>query len=548
MLDDPRGWEKQNRHHITTQPRDFHEFFWPEMFPEPHSTKQIEDAIAYALDGPTALLAIDEEQIPATREDAEAVCLRVRCPVLVVAGDHDHCQPHHRGVAFADLTGGEHVTLAGAGHVPMARHPVVFNRLVHDFVSRVAPAAPRRRVWTRPQARGRRALLVTSPIGLGHAWRDLAIARELRRQVPDLEIEWLAQPPVTTVLEACGETIHPASAALAPEAAHIDAEAGGHRLHAFNAIRRLDEIFCANFMVFHDVVAQERFDMWIADEAWEVDHFLHENPELKTAPYAWLTDFVGMLPMASGGEREAFLVADHNAEMLEHIDRHPRVRDVSIFVGDPEDIVPARFGPGLPSIRDWALEHFHFSGYITGFEPGRLTGRETLGYRPDERVCVVTVGGSGAGAPLLRRVIEAYPEAKRLIEDLRMVVVAGPRIDPATLPAPAGVEIHAYVHELYRHLAVCDLAVVQGGLTTGMELTAGRTPFLCFPLRDHFEQNHHVRHRLERYGAGGYLDFDTSPPEVIAAAIATEIGREVTYRPVAADGAERAAALLAKLI
>ncbi len=194
--------------------------------------------------------------------------------------------------------------------------------------------------WQRGVVRSKRALFVSSPIGLGHAWRDVAIADELRRQVPGLAIDWLAQEPVTTVLRQRGETIHPASAALASEVAHIDREAGEHDLHAFQALRRMDEIFCANFMVFHDLVREERFDVWIADEGWEIDYFLHENPELKTAPYAWLTDFVGYLPMPAGGDHEASLTADYNAEMIEHIERHPRVRDRAIFVGDADDIVP----------------------------------------------------------------------------------------------------------------------------------------------------------------------------------------------------------------
>ena len=113
-----------------------------------------------------------------------------------------------------------------------------------------------------------------------------------------------------------------------------------------------------------------------------------------------------------------------------------------------------------------------------------------------------------------------------------MIVVAGPRIDPASLPAADGLEVRAYVHDLYRHFAACDLAVVQGGLTTAMELTANKRPFLCFPLRHHFEQNFHVRHRLERYGAGRYMDYETDGPEEIADAIAAEIGRDVRYRDV----------------
>jgi UDP:flavonoid glycosyltransferase YjiC (YdhE family) len=145
-------------------------------------------------------------------------------------------------------------------------------------------------------------------------------------------------------------------------------------------------------------------------------------------------------------------------------------------------------------------------------------------------------------------VIEAFPRAKRLVPELRMIVVAGPRIDPATLPSPEGLEVRAYVHNLYRDLAACDLAVVQGGLTTAMELTANRRPFLYFPLRHHFEQNFHVRHRLERYRAGRRMDFELDGPEEIAAAIAEEIGRDVDYAAVELDGAANAAASIAELL
>jgi UDP-N-acetylglucosamine:LPS N-acetylglucosamine transferase len=145
----------------------------------------------------------------------------------------------------------------------------------------------------------------------------------------------------------------------------------------------------------------------------------------------------------------------------------------------------------------------------------------------------------------------AFPQAKERVPELRMIVVAGPRIDPESLGGRApidGLEVVPYVHNLYRHLAACDLAVVQGGLTTSMELTANKRPFLYFPLRHHFEQNFHVRHRLERYRAGRRMDYDDSPPEQIAEAIAQEIGREVDYRPVETDGAARAAERIARLI
>ncbi len=279
---------------------------------------------------------------------------------------------------------------------------------------------------------------------------------------------------------------------------------------------------------------------------------MHENPREKRTPFVWLTDFVGFLPMGDGGERERFLTADHNADMVDHVAEHPEVRDLALFVGNPEDIVHERLGPELPMIRDWTERNFEFTGYVTGFDPvglgERAALRAKLGYGEDERVCIVTVGGSGVGADLLRRVIAAFPHAKERVPALRMIVVAGPRIAPESLPDTEGLEVVPYVHNLYRHLAACDLAVVQGGLTTAMELTAQRRPFLYFPLRHHFEQNFHVHHRLERYRAGRRMDYDDAAPEQIGSAIATEMGAEVDYLAVEADGAERAARRIAQLL
>jgi predicted glycosyltransferase len=485
-----------------------------------------------------------------------ALLAAVECPCLVIQGTHDVIVGPDAGPRLAQALGSRArlVELAGSGHSPHARDPVKINLLISQFLEALKPgpgATPKR--WNRGRSRPKRALYISSPIGLGHARRDYAIADELRKLHPDLEIDWLAQHPVTMFLAAKGERIHPASRELASESGHIEGECADHDLHCFQAWRRMDEILLANFMVFHDIVDECPYDLWIGDEAWELDYYLHENPEQKRAAYAWLTDFVGWLPMPDGGHREAALTADYNAEMIAHIARYPRVRDRAIFVGAPDDIVPDLFGPGLPAIRAWTEAHYDFSGdYITGFGPSELTDREAiraeLGYAAEDKVCIVTVGGSSVGTQLLRRVIDSYPEAHRAVPGLRMVVVAGPRIDPRLLPAHDGVETHAYVHDLYRHLAVCDLAVVQGGLTTTMELVASSRPFLYFPLGHHFEQTFHVPYRLARYRAGRRMDYATATPEVIGSAIASEIGKSVAYRPIDPEAVSRVAGQIAEML
>jgi pimeloyl-ACP methyl ester carboxylesterase len=565
--DPAEHWAKFNPGYWMEHHEDFLWFWAGVCFNEPYSTKTREDVVRWGLDTTPEVLVAEGMGWWATQPDEqtlEAWCERVSSPVRVIHGDKDAVSPLAVGERLAELTGGELLVVEGGGHVPLAREPVQVNLALRDLVERHRPSRGARRTWTRGRDRAKRVLYLSSPIGLGHARRDMAIARELRGQRPDVEIDWLTQHPVTAALEAAGERVHPASEWLVNESSHIEGKAAEHDLHCFQALRDMDEILVGNFHVFHDVVSEGHYDLVVGDESWDVDHFLHENPELKRFPFAWFTDFVGVLPMSDGSKgagtagpfgppgRELHVAADFNAEMIEHVERFPYIRDRALFVGNPNDIVPERFGEGLPLIREWTEANYAFPGYVTGFDPipddDREALRAELGYRPDERVCIVTVGGSGVGGALLAQVVAAQEHARRLVPELRTVVVTGPRIDPASVSPAPGLEVHGYVPGLYRHLAVCDIAVVQGGLTTTMELTANRRPFLYFPLRHHFEQNIHVRHRLDRYGAGRCMDYGAETPESIAHAIADEIGRKVDYLPVETDGAARAAALLAELL
>ena len=547
-------WNKFNKEYWLANYPDFAEHFLRHMQSEPHSTRQIEEGIGWARDtsGDVLVKTVEARTIPPRFDVSEAMYRKIQCPVLVIHGEDDQIQHCARAKAVAEIVGAELVTIPGGGHNPLGRIPAKINTLIVDFLDRRLAIAASGRPSKRATIKAKRALYLSSPIGLGHGRRDIAIARELRKLHPDLEVDWLAQDPVTRLLESSGERVHPLSARLASETRHIELESGEHYLPCFQALRRMDEVLIANFMIFQDAVEQGGYDLVIADEAWDIDHHWHEHPELKKASLAWFTDFVGYVPMPSGGKHEAFLTTDYNAEMIEHVERHPGVRDRAIFVGGLEDVAPLSFGADLPGMRDWVPRHFDFAGYIIGEHPetfgSRAELRESLGYRPDQRVCIVTVGGSGVGAHLIRRMLQSYPMMRAKLPELHMIVVAGPRIDLPSLNAPEGVEVRAFVPNLDRHLAACDLALVQGGLTTCMELTAAGTPFLYFPLQNHFEQNFHVAHRLERYGAGRRMEFATSTPDMIAEAAVAALRGPTGFKPVEAGGAARAARMLAELL
>jgi predicted glycosyltransferase len=522
------------------------DWFFSTVFTEPHSTKPFEDGVRYGW-------ASTGEVVNWARNgwvgnDVRELARQVKCPTLVIHGDGDKRVPYAKGEEIRDLVrGAQLLTVAGGGHITAARDPVLFNRALREFVARPMRTA----IWTRAMSRKRRALFISSPIGLGHVQRDLAIARELRKLQPDLEIDWFTVDPAARYLQQEGERLHPITARLANESKHFEGVAGEHDLHAFFALRTMDEVMVANFMTFADLMDEQHYDLVIGDESWEVDYYYHENPELKRQPFVFLTDFVGCLPVA-GSEREAFLCADRNADDIEHVERFPYVRDAAIFVGNPEDVTDDPFGPGLPRIREWTDRNFAYAGYALPFDPKDFADtertRRKLGYKPEEKIAIAAVGGTGVGKPLLDKIAQAFPRMKREVPELRLILVAGPRLSPDHFPRMQGLEVKPYVHNLFEHLACCDLALVQGGLSTTMELVATRRPFLSFPLQRHFEQCVHVRRRLANYGADRSVSYAGLTPDALAQQALEAMHAPVRYKPVETDGAARAARQIAQVL
>jgi len=143
---------------------------------------------------------------------------------------------------------------------------------------------------------------------------------------------------------------------------------------------------------------------------------------------------------------------------------------------------------------------------------------------------------------------EAFSLIAPRVPDARMVLVTGPRLAADDLPRGPRIDVRAFVPHLFRHHAAAHLAVVQGGLTTTMELAALGTPFFYFPLRNHFEQRFHVARRLDRLGAGVRMDYDHTSVEELGAAILDHLGKPAPQRDVPAGGTERAARAIAQLI
>lgn len=349
------GWAKFNADYWRTDYEDFLRFFFSQVWTEPHSERLIDVCVANGLQTTPETLTDTVGGNPMSAEEAIDLIRRTRCPWLVVHGDGDELQPLARAERLAEETKGSFVTLAGAGHCSGNRDPVRFNMLVRDFTEELLGWRARRWTWTRARSRSRRVIMV--PADPGTVTRDLEIAAALRHRYAALRVEWLAPEPAASLLLQRGETVHSASTHLPRSPERVD--------DAFALWRTSDEIHFLTFMILHDIAAEEPVDLVVADGAWGIDHHLHENPELKRFPYAWLTDAIGWIPEPDADDRRRFLMADANAEMLEQVERYPRIRDRALFLGEASDLPDAHFGSELPLVRAWVARHFRFTGQMT---------------------------------------------------------------------------------------------------------------------------------------------------------------------------------------
>lgn len=389
-----------------------------------------------------------------------------------------------------------------------------------------------------------RVLYVSGSFGLGHVTRDLAIAREIRRLCPDAEIRWLAASPASDVLTAAGEKLVPEHAEYRSETELADMAGASGQLSITKYAFRAGAAYMHNARVIGRAATQGGFDLIVGDETYEVPiaelsgiHVLHG------IPYVMVYDSWG-LEVTSGSMSERLGAWVLNLSMMQFWRVTGRGRNAAVFIGELEDVPDRRYGFLLPNRRRHIADHLEFVGYVLPFDvdgvPAREVLRRKLGYG-DERLVICTIGGLSIGRPLLELCGRAFPLAAARIPGLRMVLVAGPRVDPNSLDAPEGVERRGMVPELWRHLAACDLAVVQAGGTTTLELEALRVPFLYFPIEHQSEQEVTVAGRLARHRAGVRMRLSGTTPENLADAIVANLGAKVSYASIPASGARRIA-------
>ncbi len=396
---------------------------------------------------------------------------------------------------------------------------------------------------------GPRVLYVSSSIGLGHVSRDLAIARELRRLQPDIEVLWVAASPASDVLREAGETMLPEAERWrgASRIAERCVRNGG--LDLVHYVYRSLPAWTANALLFREIVVRHAVDIAVGDEAYEVDIPLIMRVLRLPVPFVMIFDFVATDAMTT---KPADRVGAWLLNALWSLDGgvYGGGRHSAVFIGEPDDIPSRRFGWLLPNRRQHALSYYDIVGHAVAFRPAdyadRATWRRRLGYGCGPLV-VCAVGGTSVGRELLELCAAAAPVLRGYLPDVRLVLVCGPRLPTESVRAPEGVTVLGYVPRLYEHFACCDVAVVLCGGSSTTELAALGTPFIYVPVEGHFEQEL-IAARLARYGIGRHVSLRSATPELFAQAIRQEMGHAATGRSMSLQGAPATARHILKTL
>ena len=396
----------------------------------------------------------------------------------------------------------------------------------------------------------KKLLFISGSLGLGHVGRDLEIAKMLRKSNPDVQISWLADSPATNVLKQAGEKLLPEAELLTHGNKELDNAAKNHGANLTRWVMNMRKDWSKNAKIVIELIRREKFDLVIGDETYDLLIELFQEPSLKQFPFIIIFDFLGM-DRVTNSPIDALITYLTNRMWSKALTHEPPLCDKCIFVGEIEDIQDKKFGFLLPNRRVLAKKYMDFVGYILTFNPkdymNQAKVREALGYGKAP-LAICSIGGTSAGKELVDLSMKAVPIIQKEIPDFEMMMVLGPEVPIESVKAVKGVTVVGYLPELFKHLAAADLAVVTGGGTVTLELTALQKPFLYFPLENHFEQEIAVASRCERHKAGIRMSYSQTTPETLAREVVNSIGRKVQYASVPTDGAQKAAKLISQFL
>jgi len=289
-------------------------------------------------------------------------------------------------------------------------------------------------------------MFFTSPIGLGHATRDIAIADKLG--IPKSELLFVSGEGAPALIEKSG---YRCLDLYRPEKFSVD---NGQLQHSFRWLMAYYSYYKKCKEIAGRVIAENPGPV-ISDEDFASIAIAEEAGR----KHVLVTD---ILETHFTKGAASLVEKKMNRAMREMMDRC----DCVIIPDVGEDRGNLRYVG--PIVREVSAD------------------RETLRRRFNlaRKTIVVSVGGTDAGRYLIEKTIEAYRKLKGRL-DADLLVVPGPSLK---LPDSPDYRNLGFVENLHELVYAADLVISLAGRSTMDESMAYGTPGIFIPIKGHFEQ------------------------------------------------------------
>lgn len=291
------------------------------------------------------------------------------------------------------------------------------------------------------------ALFFTSPVGLGHATRDAAVAcGRLEGRV-----KFVTGGAAARFMRGAGL---PVLDAYAPPRLPVE---DGELRHPLRWLLRYYRYYRECRGIAAEVIGRESPDVVVSDE----DFASLAVAQGRGIPSVLITDVLETRFCRGAG---SLVERRMNGAMRGMISRCDAV------------VVPER-GPDEGNVR-------RTGPIVRGTGSSREDLRRRLGF--GGRTILITAGGTGAGSFLIEAALRAAREAG---EGCDVVVAAGPSIGGEF----AGARNLGFVRDLHEVIYASDLVISLAGKSTIDEANAYGTPGIFIPIKGHFEQEDNAR-------------------------------------------------------
>jgi UDP-N-acetylglucosamine--N-acetylmuramyl-(pentapeptide) pyrophosphoryl-undecaprenol N-acetylglucosamine transferase len=298
----------------------------------------------------------------------------------------------------------------------------------------------------------------TSPLGLGHASRDIAIAEKLVKLGKGKEsIHFVTGKFASKLFSNKG---YLASDHYKPREFSIQS---GELHHSFNWLLRYFWYYrkCRN----------------IAEKTIKVHNKAHDGGSLIVSD----EDFAS-IAVAEKNNHKRILITDitethfTNGKFASMVEKKMNKSMQKMMIKCNYIIIPD-YGPDVDNI-------VHVGPIVRDVNANRNTLRKEFGF--NKQTIVVSTGGTNAGRYLIKKTIEAYKRLKKKF-DIDLVIVSGPAIKMESF-YDEDIRSLGFIDNLHEYIYASDLVVSLAGRSTMDESIVYGVPGIFIPIKNHFEQ------------------------------------------------------------